>query len=250
MKLQIGSNLGTDTLITSAIQGVAEVIKVSVPKLDRTAFSLVELLVVIAIISLLTSILLPSLAAAKELAKISRVVMELRGIDTALELYAEENNETYPPTRTYCHADMWRRSCELPVELVEAGLLPEFMEDIFNPLYTYKYKKPGVGMHNDSSVIKSLWIPDAFPNDDAGADASTLEGKSYNNTWQPTDTRGKVIPCPVRWVIWSVGPGYNPNVGSPHRAPVPRCSWYKGRGGGGVIPLIKTTEGNQIGYWR
>lgn len=223
----------------------------------QSAFSLIELLVVIAIIALLTGILLPSLSAAKELAKAAKAIVELRGIGNVLELYAEENELAYPPARTYCQADQWKHSCQLPVELVHAKLLSSGitgtgmsadMEDVFNPGYTYKYQKPGLGMHNDAYVIKSVWVPDTFPNDLANDDPDTLAGKSYDNFWQPKDDNGNLVSSPVSWVVWSVGPGHDPEEGSPTHAPIPRCTWYKGRNTGGVIPLIKTAKGANIGY--
>jgi prepilin-type N-terminal cleavage/methylation domain-containing protein len=58
----------------------------------RGAFTLIELLVVIAIISLLVSILLPSLQAAKELARTSKCLSTLRSLGLGLQMYAGENN--------------------------------------------------------------------------------------------------------------------------------------------------------------
>ncbi len=64
---------------------------------EKIGFTLIELLVVIAIISLLVSILLPSLQRAKELSK--RVVCQsnLRNIGLDIILYTDEYNEYLPP---------------------------------------------------------------------------------------------------------------------------------------------------------
>jgi prepilin-type N-terminal cleavage/methylation domain-containing protein len=59
----------------------------------RAAFTLIELLVVIAIISLLVSILLPSLNRAKQLAKRTVCAMNLKGIHTASVFYAEDYDQ-------------------------------------------------------------------------------------------------------------------------------------------------------------
>ncbi len=56
----------------------------------RTAFTLIELLVVIAIISLLVSILLPSLAMAKDLAKAAMCSSQTRNMALAFLVYREE----------------------------------------------------------------------------------------------------------------------------------------------------------------
>ena len=59
-------------------------------------FTLIELLVVIAIISLLVSILLPSLQKAKELARSTLCLSNVRSIGLAMTLFLEENDQTFP----------------------------------------------------------------------------------------------------------------------------------------------------------
>ncbi|NLW86209.1 MAG: type II secretion system protein [Planctomycetes bacterium] len=60
------------------------------------AFTLIELLVVVAIISLLASMLLPSLKQAKELAMRASCLAQLRNLGVSYNLYANENDGCFP----------------------------------------------------------------------------------------------------------------------------------------------------------
>lgn len=62
----------------------------------RSAFTLIELLVVVAIISLLISILLPSLQSAREKAKQTKCLSNLRGVGIGVAACGTENNSFGP----------------------------------------------------------------------------------------------------------------------------------------------------------
>ena len=62
----------------------------------RAAFTLVELMTVVGIIGTLLTITLPSLWAAREIAKSALCLANLRGMNTALGLYTTSNDGHYP----------------------------------------------------------------------------------------------------------------------------------------------------------
>ena len=62
----------------------------------KKGFTLIELLVVIAIIAILAAILFPVFAQAREKARASSCLSNLKQIGTALQLYTDDYDETYP----------------------------------------------------------------------------------------------------------------------------------------------------------
>ncbi|MBI4028604.1 MAG: prepilin-type N-terminal cleavage/methylation domain-containing protein [Verrucomicrobia bacterium] len=67
-------------------------------KHSREGFTLIELLVVIAIISILAALLLPALKSARASAHSIVCINNLKQIYTGLSLYAQDNDNSIPPT--------------------------------------------------------------------------------------------------------------------------------------------------------
>jgi prepilin-type N-terminal cleavage/methylation domain-containing protein len=80
-------------------------------KLTKKGFTLIELLVVIAIIAILASLLLPSLAAAKENAKRTQCKSNMHQVSLGAMMYAEDSLGFYPSdydTNPAIYVDIYR----------------------------------------------------------------------------------------------------------------------------------------------
>ena len=65
--------------------------------MKRTGFTLIELLVVIAIIAILAAILFPVFARAREKARQTSCLSNLKQLGTALQMYTQDYDEMTPP---------------------------------------------------------------------------------------------------------------------------------------------------------
>ncbi len=75
---------------------------------NHGGFSLIELLVVIAIIAVLASLLLPALKTAREDARASQCMSNLKEVGRALLMYADDYNQTFPPFWTTPGNTIWQ----------------------------------------------------------------------------------------------------------------------------------------------
>jgi prepilin-type N-terminal cleavage/methylation domain-containing protein len=63
-------------------------------KSNRRGFTLVEIMIVVAIIALLASIAVPNFLRARKRSQATRILEDLRVLDSATDEYAIENNKT------------------------------------------------------------------------------------------------------------------------------------------------------------
>ena len=80
-------------------------IKDNMLKLNRKGFTLIELLVVIAIIGVLGSIVFAPFNEARKKGRDGKRMAELKGIQSSLLLYSDDNNSCYPNSASVAAAD-------------------------------------------------------------------------------------------------------------------------------------------------
>jgi prepilin-type N-terminal cleavage/methylation domain-containing protein len=75
--------------------------------LRRSGFTLIELLVVIAIISILAGMIYPILGTAKEKARTTACLSNLKQLAFAVIAYTDDNDGRFPNPRISCHQPDW-----------------------------------------------------------------------------------------------------------------------------------------------
>ncbi len=92
----------------------------------RAGFTLVEIMIVVAIIALLASIAVPNFMRARKRSQATRILEDLRLLDSATDQYAIENNKT-----TGAAANI----TDLKAYIKTGTVLYETGEDIFGDTY-------------------------------------------------------------------------------------------------------------------
>ena len=110
----------------------------AVRRLAGHAFTLIELLVVIAIIAILAALLLPALARAKQSAKTSACLNQMRQLAVATLVYADENEDQFPRSQHSANAYgelTWGRAILPAIGYSSVTLTGAAWDQVFNGIY-------------------------------------------------------------------------------------------------------------------
>jgi prepilin-type N-terminal cleavage/methylation domain-containing protein/prepilin-type processing-associated H-X9-DG protein len=164
----------------------------------RGAFTLIELLVVIGVIALLVGILVPTLSTAKKYARRARCLSNVRQIEIALQMYADDHDGRVPP-RDYDAGAVWvdrlepyytnRKLLRCPTDRQKVdqsylmnGFIDYFLMDSFNGSWDDffgAYKSggfPGIKLSNIPIPTETITI---------GEKRADSDDDSYMDIWPP-----------------------------------------------------------------
>jgi prepilin-type N-terminal cleavage/methylation domain-containing protein len=114
----------------------------------RGGFTLVEIMIVVAIIALLAAIAVPGFLRARKRSQASRVINDLRLIDSAVDQYAIENNKS---TGDVVATDAWTQYMKRGSALYNTG--QDLFGDDYGPQTVDSLPKVPLGAWNTLSDV-------------------------------------------------------------------------------------------------
>jgi general secretion pathway protein G len=121
------------------------------PKIPRNqgGFTLIEILVVVVILGILASIIVPKIMKRPEEARRTKAVIDIKAIETALNLYRLDNG-VYPSTEQGIEALVTKPTTGvIPKDWKEGGYLDKVPKDPWGNLFVYLH--PGV--HKEFDLV-------------------------------------------------------------------------------------------------
>ncbi|MBQ7256338.1 MAG: DUF1559 domain-containing protein [Abditibacteriota bacterium] len=174
----------------------------------KKGFTLIELLVVIAIIAILAGILFPVFAQAREKARQTSCLSNLKQLSTAIVMYVDDNHETYPFCRK-TNVGIWQTSLYSYVKNVDIYFCPsswtnpDKSQSDFNILYNYAAGSnygANAGLFGDCDDLAGYPIKKA------------ARVKSPSNVMAVMDA-GWYCVFPQAWLLTGYNPTYVPGMG-------------------------------------
>ena len=158
-------------------------------------FTLIELLVVVAIISVLVSILLPAMKAARDSAISVACQSNLRQMGVATQSYLLDNNEWFPAGGKASNGSLWKVLLSKYLAATVRKANSEWISDNWAPIYACPgSQEPGKDWYNHITDYKIGFHKSA---------ASTFGISGYDGP-QPVSERLSYIQRPLDSVAWVV----------------------------------------------
>lgn len=201
----------------------------------RIGFTLVELLVVIGIIALLISILLPAVTAARNQAKATVCLTNIRQVATAVIMYSTASKGWFPPNiSTPAPGQYWD----------DDARVGQYLRNSNNP----DQARTVLVCPNDEGSVKSyamnVWVSSRVN--------STIANASTGQLWRPSNTKSsEVMLLAEAWSTLAPIAGQwqaEPYIGYAGLTPGQRFGF-----GGGIGPPKVTARGSlitELAYYR
>jgi len=151
---------------------------IELPAVRKRAFTLIELLIVITIIAILATLIFVNVASARKKARDAKRKADLKNIQTALELFNEDNKGVYPAT-----GGAWYGEPGCGLSTPSNGYIPDLAPSYVNKLpsdpvkvssgHCYAYRSDG------ANYKLQTWQTVETPIDDNDQYKDTTATKTY-----------------------------------------------------------------------
>jgi len=196
--------------------------KAGVGRLDRRGFTLIELLVVIAIIAILAAILFPVFATARNQARKTQCISNLKQIGTAFGMYAEDYDGLLPIYHT--GTATWWDALKEVAKTVAIGACPSAISQYgYASGYALSVYVSGAAYSSITDPSGTVVVCDAgglvSGKDSGWSQCHVLPpsqtSSTYPNSWPAARHNGTIV---VLWADWHVnsqrfGSDFYPAIG-------------------------------------